>query len=140
MTAMFLGLDIGSKRTGLALAVNNMAVEYATLSMADDLGQQLKSIIEKEGITELVVGFPLYEDGRVSPQADFVQQTVEQLKPLINLPVHFEDEVLTTVEAKRLLELSGVDSSEVQERIDQMAACLILQQYLDRRREVGKER
>lgn len=140
MSAMLLGLDIGNKRTGLALAVNDLAVEYTTLSMADDLASQLQLIIEKEGITELVVGYPLYEDGRVSPQADFVRQTVEKLKPLINLPVHFEDEVLTTVEAKRLLELSGLSSDAVLERIDQTAARLILQQYIDRCREAGTAR
>lgn len=137
MSAMLLGLDIGNKRTGLALAVNDLAVEYTTLSMADDLASQLEPIIEKEGITELVVGYPLYEDGRVSPQADFVRQTVEKLKPLINLPVHFEDEVLTTVEAKRLLELSGLSPEAVFERIDQMAARLILQQYIDRGKGAG---
>lgn len=133
---MILGLDIGTKRTGVAITEGEFVREYTTLATAQGLPEQVDEICRKEGITQLVVGMPLLEDGSRSDQAAFVEMQAEEIGIATHLPITFEDEVLTTVEARRLLELSGLSPATIEQRIDQMAARLILEQHLSRMREV----
>lgn len=133
---MILGLDIGTKRTGVAIAEGLMAREYGTLNSREgELATQVGEICKREGVQQLVVGYPVLEDGTPSVQADYVKTQAELIEAATDIPIAYENEVLTTVEAKRILAAAGLDPVAIESRIDQMAARLILQQYLDNHQE-----
>lgn len=132
---MILGLDIGTKRTGVAISAGaaggRIAREYSTLAMSAGLTSQLAAICRDEAIEKIVVGLPLNEDGTPSAQAEWVEQQVLELRETLTLPVVLEDEVLTTVEARRVLTEMGLSPAQIDQRVDQYAAQLILQQFLN---------
>ncbi len=147
--ARILGFDVGERRIGLALSgeVGTMAQPLFTLHRAGTnqraLKEDLKSIarvLRKYGpITEAVVGNPLYMSGDVSPQAERAQAFAETLRTEFGLTVHLWDERLTTTEAHRHLDAlghsrapnaQGVGRKNI---IDQVAAVLILQAFLEAR-------
>ena len=83
---------------------------------------------------ELVVGLPLRLDGSQGPQAEKVMAFVERLRRVVGVPVVTRDERLTSVEAGERLREAGVRGRARKVRIDQAAACLILQERLDERK------
>lgn len=88
-------------------------------------------VIRKHDCKEIVVGNPLYMSGDLSPQAAKAQAFAQMLREETGLPVHLWDERLTTTEAHRHLRASGVAGSQHKGVVDQVAAVLILQGYLD---------
>lgn len=129
---MIIGLDIGTKRTGVALSSGLLAAEYGCLvATGEALITKIKEICQKERAEKLVIGLPLNSDGSPSQQTEYVIHIVEQLKAALGLPIILEDEFLTTAEAYRLMEEVGISRQQAEERIDQYSAKLILQQYLD---------
>ncbi len=95
--------------------------------------RSLLRIIRKYECTEIVVGNPLYMSGDLSPQAVKAQAFAEMLREETGMPVHLWDERLTTTEAHRHLHAAGLPGTEHRKVVDQVAAVLILQGYLDRR-------
>jgi putative Holliday junction resolvase len=93
--------------------------------------RSLPRVIRKHSCTEIVVGNPLYMSRDLSPQATKAQAFAQMLREETGLPVHLWDERLTTTEAHRYLHASGVAGSEHKKVVDQVAAALILQGYLD---------
>jgi putative Holliday junction resolvase len=139
--------DVGDKRIGIAVTdplgytAQPLLTLYRKTPRAD-----LKSIgrlLRKHGVTEAVVGNPLNMSGEVGPRALKAQQFAEQLRAEFGIPVHLVDERLTTWEAHQLLDASGHSRQSAagqQERkriIDQVAAVLILEAFLEAR---GKAR
>jgi putative Holliday junction resolvase len=137
------GFDVGDKRIGIAVTdplgytAQPLLTLYCKTPHAD-----LKSIgrlIRKHGIAEAVVGNPLNMSGEVGPRARKAQEFAEQLRAEFGIPVHLVDERLTTWEAHQLLDESGHSrrgASGRQQRkriVDQVAAVLILQSFLDAR-------
>jgi putative Holliday junction resolvase len=132
------GFDVGDKRVGIAitdplgLTVQPLLTLYRKTPRAD-----LKSIgrlIRKHGIAEMVVGNPINMSGEVGPRAQKTQEFAEQLRAEFGLPVHLVDERLTTWEAHQLLDEAGHARGPERKRvIDQVAAVLILEAYLDAR-------
>jgi len=134
--------DVGDRRIGIAVSdplgnAQPLLTLYRKTPRAD-----LKSIgrlLRKHGVTEAVVGNPLNMSGEVGPRARKAQQFAEQLHAEFAIPVHLVDERLTTWEAHQLLDESGHSrrgASGRQQRkkiIDQVAAVLILQSFLDAR-------
>lgn len=130
-----LGLDVGDRRVGIAVsdAMGLTAQPVMTL-VRSNRRQDTKSllrIIRRYNCAEIVVGNPLYMSGDLSPQAAKAQAFGQMLCEETGLPVHLWDERLTTPEAHRHLHASGVAGAEHKKIVDQVAAVLILQGYLD---------
>ena len=130
-----LGIDFGAKRVGLAISdpTGKIARPYGTLlnHSAGFLVEKIKEICQKEGVGEVVIGFPLTLKGEVKIEAERVKKFVLKLAREIDQPVLLEDERFTTIEAKRLLKEGG--KKGYQGNIDTMSAVLILAQYLEKR-------
>ena len=121
----FLGMDYGKKRIGLALSdeAGRLAFPKEILKNDKNFLGSLKEVLQKENVSEIVVGESL--NFKQEPNAVFadIVNLVSELKKRFSLPVHLEKEFWTTVEARRY------DDSPA----DARAAALILQRYLDRR-------
>lgn len=130
-----LGLDIGDRRVGIAMsdAFGMTAQPLLTLGRST-LRQELKNIgrlLRKHQIAEIVAGNPLYMSGDQSPQATKAQAFAAAIRDEFHLPVHLWDERLTTTEAHRQLDDMGYAQLGRKGIIDQVAAVLILQSWLD---------
>jgi putative holliday junction resolvase len=132
-----MGLDVGNRRIGVAVsdALGLTAQPVLTLvrtNRRQDL-RSLARLVRKYGCTEIVVGNPLYMSGDQSPQAEKTQAFAQMVADETQLPVHLWDERLTTTEAHRHLHASGRPGTEHKAVVDQVAAVLILQSYMDAR-------
>ncbi|MEM9485390.1 MAG: Holliday junction resolvase RuvX [Cyanobacteria bacterium P01_F01_bin.116] len=133
-----LGLDIGSKRIGVAgcdrtgliatgiTTIDNKSFAHVT--------EQLKQIVRQREATLLVVGLPYTLDGALGTQARRVQKFTKRLAKALSLPVTYVDERLTSVEAEQQLQAERRSTAKDKGLIDRRAAAIILQQWLDRSR------
>jgi putative Holliday junction resolvase len=133
-----LGLDVGNRRIGVAVsdALGLTAQPVLTLvrtNRRQDL-RSLARLVRKYGCTEIVVGNPLYMSGDQSPQAEKTQAFAQWLADETQLPIHLWDERLTTTEAHRHLHAAGRPGTQHKAVVDQVAAVLILQSFMDARR------
>lgn len=134
----FLGLDVGNRRIGVAVSdeLGITAQPVMTLernrSSRDDL-RRLARLARRFGVTGIVVGNPVHLSGEVSPQAAKTQAFAAELGELSGLPIHLWDERLTTREAHQILYEAGHARQEHRQVVDQVAATLILQSFLDER-------
>jgi putative Holliday junction resolvase len=133
-----MGLDVGNRRIGVAVSdeLGLTAQPVLTLTRTNrrqDL-RSLARLVRKYSCTEIVVGNPLYMSGDQSPQAGKTQAFAQIVADEIQLPVHLWDERLTTTEAHRHLHAAGRPGTEHRAVVDQVAAVLILQSFLDARR------
>ena len=132
-----MGLDVGDRRIGVAVSDPLGLTAQPVLTLVrTNRRQDLKSLmrlIRKYGCTGIVVGNPLYMSGDQSPQAAKAQAFAQTLRDETGLPIHLWDERLTTTEAHRHLHAAGRPGSEHRAVIDQVAAVLILQSFLDAR-------
>lgn len=126
-----LGLDVGSKRTGVAIS-DELRITAQPLETIDagDL-ERLAGIVSEYDVGELVVGLPLNMDGSQGPKAKEVIGAVEALKKRFSIPVKMWDERLTTIAVERELIRADVSRKKRKRSIDKLAAQLILQSYLD---------
>jgi putative Holliday junction resolvase len=146
----WLGLDIGTRRIGVALSnVLGLAHPLLTIERTQPRRDQrsILRLARRHGCAGIVVGNPLHLSGDRSRQTDRVQRFVDELKALINGPstqtqpaenlplaVHLWDERLSTAEAHAALEATGHNPADRHTRrhlVDQLAAALILQGWLD---------
>ena len=133
-----LGLDVGKKRMGVAgcdgtgLIATSLTTIYRT-SFTEDL-RQLQEIIKEREIEILVIGLPYNLDGTVGFQAKKVQKFANKISRILQLPVEYVDERLTSVEAEIQLKARKRFSTRDKGAIDSRAAAIILQQWLDMRR------
>lgn len=135
-----MGLDYGTKTVGVALSdpllLTAQPVETITRDNPKQLRktvQRIEAIIAAEEVTEIVLGYPKNMNNTEGERAEATESFKEMLERRTLLPVHLMDERLTTVEADRILEETGVAHSARKEHIDKMAAAIILQTYLDRK-------
>jgi putative holliday junction resolvase len=137
-TARILGLDVGDRRVGVAVSDELGLTAQPVLTLVrknrrQDLGS-LRRLVRKYGCTQVVVGNPLYMSGDVSPQALKAQALARDLQGETGVPVTLWDERLSTTEAHRHLDAAGHQPGKRRAVIDQVAAVLILQSFLDSRR------
>ena len=136
-----LGLDIGDKRIGVALSDSEgILASPFTIIDGEDVSSAIKAIadiIRQQGVGQVIVGLPRSLDGTLGRQAEKVREFTQKLSGQIEIPVEYRDERLTTVMAERLKRASGGKKSREKVRHDAQAAALILQGYLDERRESG---
>ncbi len=120
----YLGIDYGEKRVGLALSDSEgiLGMPYKTISNKD-LINSLKTIIKNENVEFVVVGLPLSLKMQSTSQTDKVVYFKKELEKSVGVPVEFENEFLTSVQAQK----NGIEKGD----IDASSAALILQSYLD---------
>jgi putative Holliday junction resolvase len=138
-----LGIDLGSKRIGVALCDSGgvLATPWETVDRSGDRARDHRRILDLAAEADaevLVVGLPLALDGSVGPAATGVLEEVEELRATAPVPVETYDERLTTVTATRLLRERGVSGKARRKVVDQVAAAVILQSWLDGRPSDGR--
>jgi len=133
-----LGLDVGRKRIGVAGCDGTglIATGITTIvrSSYDRDIAQIRELVEEREITLLVVGLPYTMAGEIGTQAKQVQKFARRVAEKLNLPLEYMDERLSSVEAENQLKAQKRFSSYNKGLIDQQAAQIILQQWLDLRR------
>ena len=132
-----MALDVGDKRIGIAVsdALLITAQPRPTLrrkGLESDIESLRRLAVENE-VHEIVVGQPLHMSGKESPQSEKVARFAEQLRKILDIPVVFWDERLTSFAAEQHLEEMGLKWRKRREHVDKIAAMIILQNYLDRR-------
>ena len=132
-----LGLDVGSKRIGLAISdpLGITAQGLETLHRQNKRldFSQLEQVIREHRVAEIVIGLPLRMTGGEGIQAEKMQVFAEEIRRRFRLPVHLWDERLTSAQANRLLRETDMSIKRRGEVVDQMAAVLILQSWMDAR-------
>jgi putative holliday junction resolvase len=129
-----LGIDFGSSRIGIAISddLGMLAHPLETVPNNSEFLSRLQKIVLQKGVSRIVVGIPRNMDGSYGPSAEKAKLFLSQLKsefPGVQLIAW--DERLTTVEAQRLLHAAGRDVKKSRPIIDQVAAQVLLQSYLD---------
>ena len=132
-----LGLDVGSKTIGMAVSdpLGITAQGLTTLRRKNkrlDL-QALTEVIGHYDVREIVVGYPLRMSGAEGTQSEKMARFAEDLRKHFALPVHLWDERLTSAEANRVLRDSEMSIKRRGEVVDQLAAVLILQSWMENR-------
>jgi putative holliday junction resolvase len=135
-----LGLDVGTKAIGIALTDEaNIAAHPLTVlgrsgNVAD--AEAIRALTAEHGVTDVIVGMPYELSGRIGFRARRVQDLIDVLRETLGeaIAVHEQDERFTTSEAERVLIAADVSRAKRGEVIDQQAATLILQTWLDTRR------
>ena len=132
-----LGLDLGQSRIGVAISDDRrrLAVPIGTVRTGapGDL-KAIAALAREHGVVGVVVGHPLSLSGVRGEAAEHAEAFAAALSQVLGLGVVLEDERLTTVEAERGLARAGVRGRRRREVVDESAAALILQSYLDRSR------
>lgn len=133
-----LAIDVGSKRIGVAVSdeLGLTAQPVLTLERRRNPREDLRSLARlcrRFGVSGIVVGNPLKLDGESSPQTAKVHVFAGELGELSGLPIHLWDERLTTHEAHQLLYEAGHARQSHKRVVDQVAAAMILQSFLDER-------
>ncbi|QNQ84052.1 Holliday junction resolvase RuvX [Lactobacillus sp. PV037] len=137
-----LGLDIGSKTVGVAVSdpLGITAQEVETIPIDEtkfNFGMRsIRKLVRKYEVDGFVLGLPKNMDGSAGKSVERSQAYGKRLKEKFDLPIHYVDERLTTVQAKRILiEEAGMhDRIDQKKIVDQMAAVIILQTYLEKMR------
>ena len=129
----FLGVDYGDKRVGIAVSDESgiFAFPRAVLQNTGKIFDEIKKICAEEVIEKIIVGVPISFSGGQSAQAGKVFAFVKSLKSYIAIPIENENEIFSTKAA--------LDMGASKEKIDQSAAAIILQSYLDRTRIMNNE-
>jgi len=133
------GIDPGSARTGVAVAEDDVPVATPLCTVThrglEDAVKQVAELFAREQIEQAVIGLPLAMDGREGDAARKARRFAERLQALSGVPVILWDERLTTTAALRAQQALGVRAQAGRAKIDQAAATLILQSYLDSQRD-----
>ena len=133
--ARALGIDFGEKRVGLALSdrLKLIASPYKTIDYVseNDLISKIKKIVFEKEIKIFVLGLPLNMKGEDSAQTKKVRK-FKKLLSILSLPIVYEDERFSSIIAKNSLVLQNVKTGHNKSEIDNTAAAIILQQYLDK--------
>ncbi|MGB2706034.1 MAG: Holliday junction resolvase RuvX [Candidatus Omnitrophota bacterium] len=130
-----LGLDIGSKRIGVAvsdeLGITSRGLSTIERRNDEEVRTHLRNIISREGVKEIVVGLPLNMNGSYGPQAKGAIAFADNLKENLNIAVKLWDERMSTMEVERILIDAGTSRAKRKKKIDKLAAQVILQSYLN---------
>ncbi|MBE0415938.1 MAG: Holliday junction resolvase RuvX [Dehalococcoidia bacterium] len=129
-----LGLDVGEKRIGVALAEELLAIPLTVIERAGEKVnlERVLALAKEHGVKRIVVGLPRSLDGSIGKQAERILAFTRELSHHTDIPVDTWDERLSTVAAERLLLDAGMKREKRRARRDAMAAVIILQSYLDR--------
>lgn len=134
-----MGLDVGSKTVGVAISdpLGFTAQGVEIIKIDEEAGEfgfeRLGELVKQYKVDKFVVGLPKNMNNTAGPRVEASKAYGDQIKELFNIPVDYQDERLTTVQAERMLvEQADVSRGKRKKVIDKLAAQLILQNYLDR--------
>lgn len=132
-----VGIDFGTKRVGVAVSdgTGTLASPRTVIRRSGDEARdhaEIARIVAEEGAERVVVGLPLSLDGRAGPAARLVQAEVARLAAVLDVPVEMYDERFTTVTADAVLLQRKLKSVARRRVVDQVAAAVMLQAWLDR--------
>ncbi|MDO8513451.1 MAG: Holliday junction resolvase RuvX [bacterium] len=139
----FLGLDVGKKRIGMAIG-SVIAEEFSTLTIKDpaksfldgkigtnQAAQRLREIVESNRIEKIIIGNPINQDDSDTQMSRDIQLFSQKLMSSLDIPIEMTNESLTSYAAEEMLKEEGLSIKETKLRVDQTAAKLILQQYIE---------
>jgi putative Holliday junction resolvase len=127
-----LGVDYGERRIGLAIAEGSLAEPLAIVDVRNRKGalEKIAQICRQEEISQIVIGLPRDPEGNLTIEDRKIVDLARELRKLLGCPVVFGDETLTSQEAVRKMVEVGKPRRK-RRRLDDVAAALILQEYLD---------
>ncbi len=132
-----LGVDLGEKRIGLALSDEDgiIASPLGTVMRTGDRAavREIVRVVAEREVGEVVIGLPLRLEGTEGPAAVGARKFAERLGAEVAVPIRLWDERMTTALAERAMIEGGARRSERREKIDRVAAAILLQSYLDSR-------
>lgn len=133
-----LAVDPGSKRVGLAISdpTGTIAQPLATVDAEppETLASRVAEVAAEKEATRVIVGLPRRMDGSYGPEAKAARDLADAVRKASGLPVELVDERLTTVAAERSLIAGGVRRDKRRATVDRVAAAMLLQSHLDRKR------
>ena len=133
-----MAIDYGDARTGVALSDPTGFLAGQTFLIKsrkqEVVLEELAALVQRQGAQELVMGYPRNMDGTLGPRAEKYAAFARRLEEATGLPVALWDERRTTVDAHRILGEQGVRAKSRKDKIDSVAATLILEGYLDWKR------
>ena len=131
-----LAIDYGERRLGIAVSdpTNTIAQGQPTIvyRRADEAVKTIRALIEKYQAGEIVIGMPLNAKGEKAHAALQVEKFIKMLSQKVRIPITTWDERFTSVSAERALREMGKAPSKHKDKIDRIAATLLLQNYLDK--------
>lgn len=134
-----MAFDIGEKRIGIAVSDSDETVASAIKVMPAqevlDNSKNFKQLIEDWEPERLLFGRPLTLAGEVGPQAERLKEKALKIAENTGLPFEFEDERLSSAEAKRFMREQGMSEKDMRGKIDMVAAQIFLQSFLDKKRQ-----
>ena len=135
-----MGLDFGSKTVGVAISdpllITAQGIEIIRRKEENKLRQTLariEELIVEYGVEEIVLGYPKNMNNTEGVRVELTKEFQDKLERRTGLPVYLWDERLTTVAADKAMMEAGIRREERKEHVDRIAACIILQGYLDKR-------
>lgn len=137
-----LGIDLGSKRVGIAVSdfsgtiASPLLVLQRTRSRHED-HRRITDLVREEEAEIVVVGLPLDLRGEVGPAAKHALKEIQALANVVGVPVETHDERLTTVSADRALMEANIGARDRRKYVDKIAAAVMLQSWLDKRKALG---
>lgn len=130
-----LALDHGTKRIGVAvsdeLKMIASPLEFIPAEEAEPAMRRLLEILKDKEVEQIVVGMPRNMDGSYGPAAEKVKEFVAQIRAVTQVPVRTWDERLTSAQANRVMIEANVRRDKRKEKVDAMAAAVLLQSFLD---------
>jgi len=129
----YLAIDYGDKRTGLAICdpAETIASPLTVIEGQKDLIKKINEIVTSEKIEAIVLGLPLNMDDSQGFRAKLVFQFAEKLKAQLQIPIHLQDERLSSFAAEANLAPAELTRKKKKKRLDAVAAAVILQAFLD---------
>lgn len=132
-----LGLDLGSKRIGVAvsdeLGFTAQGLDTIQCKDIDSDIDRIRHLVKEYSIDEIVIGIPYNMNGTEGPQVQKVRDFMKLISQRINVPLYEWDERLTSAAAERVLLEADMSRAKRRKLVDKLAAALILQGYLDRK-------
>ena len=132
----YLAIDYGRKRTGVAICdrAEMIVSPFTVIEGQKVLLEKIAEIVESEQVEAIVVGLPLNMDDSQGLQAKRTMNFAEQLKKKVDIPIHLQDERLSTFAAEEKLAATGFSKSKKKKRIDAIAAAQILEAFLEEKK------
>jgi len=129
----YLAIDYGTKRTGLAICdpTETIVSPLAVIKTGKNLLDKILEVVNSEDVGAIVLGLPLNMDNSQGPQAKLVLKFAEKLRKCLQIPIHLQDERLSSFEAEEKLLSANMKRSKVSERIDAVSAAEILEAFLE---------
>lgn len=133
-----LGLDLGDRSIGLAvsdrLLLTAQGLGHYRVKNPEEDGKYFKELVSKYQISEIVIGFPLRMNGSQGTRVEKTKEFAKWLEKIVNLPIIFWDERLTTQQALKILRQQKISNKRKKALKDQISAVLILSSYLESKR------